>query len=228
MGYLISLHVFPLDKILFTRGGGMVTLYWTKNIAPCIKYVQYRLRDVGQRVSPSLYRTPSARFAHSQPVPHTLSPFCTLSAGTAHPQPVQHTLSLYSTPSTCTAHLQPVLHTLSPYCTPLARTTHLQPVLLTFSLYCTPSARSAHPQPVLHTLSLYCTPQPVLHTLSLHFGCASLSPYCTPSSTYFMQGAFNQEYTKNMRSRTLNVIGFYLLTGNAAYKLFSAKSFLLR
>ena len=52
--------------------------------------VQFRLKYAEQRVSFSLYCTPSGCTAHSQPVLHTLSLYCTLSVYTAHSHPVLH------------------------------------------------------------------------------------------------------------------------------------------
>ena len=81
--------------------------------------MQYRLRDAEQRVSPSLYCTPSACTANHQPVLHALSLYfgCAL-ACTTHRQPLLHIISLYCISFACTSVVsQPVLHTLSLYCT---------------------------------------------------------------------------------------------------------------
>ena len=37
----------------------------------------------------------------------------------------------------------------------------------------------------------------------------------------------SQEHTENMKSKTTDIIGLYLLTGNAAYEVASVRSFLL-
>ena len=42
---------------------------------------------------------------------------------------------------------------------------------------------------------------------------------------YIRHKTVSQELTKNIKSRTLDIIGLYLFTGSAAYKVIPVKSF---